>query len=67
MDKALLRPGRFDRHITIDLPTMIERKEILEKHLGRVVLEEEKEVYSNRLASLTPGSDEKLSLKFEET
>ena len=67
MDKALLRPGRFDRHITIDLPTMIERKEILEKHLGRVVLEEEKEVYSNRLASLTPGSDEKLSLKLEET
>ena len=55
LDKALLRPGRFDRHITIDLPTMIQRKEILEKHLSRVVLEEDKAVYSNRLASLTPG------------
>merc|ERR1711970_108339 len=49
LDKALLRPGRFDRHITIDLPTMIERKEILEKHLSRIVLEEEKTVYSHRL------------------
>nr|CAD2128900.1 unnamed protein product [Meloidogyne enterolobii] len=27
LDKALLRPGRFDRHITIDLPTLLERKE----------------------------------------
>ena len=33
MDKALLRPGRFDRQITIDLPTIIERKEILEQHM----------------------------------
>merc|ERR1719210_1256427 len=32
LDKALLRPGRFDRHIAIDLPTVIERKEILEQH-----------------------------------
>merc|ERR1712037_770754 len=35
LDKALLRPGRFARHITIDLPTMTERQEILEKHLSR--------------------------------
>ena len=33
LDRALLRPGRFDRHITIDLPTVIERKEILEQHM----------------------------------
>merc|ERR1719495_1723998 len=55
LDKALLRPGRFDRHITIDLPTVIERKEILEKHLESVVLEHDKTRYSERLATLTPG------------
>jgi len=55
LDKALLRPGRFDRHITIDLPTVIERKEILEKHLSSVVLEHDKTRYSERLATLTPG------------
>jgi spastic paraplegia protein 7 len=55
LDRALLRPGRFDRHISIDLPTLIERKEIFEQHLGTVVLEEEKSRYSERLALLTPG------------
>merc|ERR1719336_138546 len=55
LDKALLRPGRFDRHITIDLPTMIERGEIFEHHLSSVVLEEDKTKYSQRLATLTPG------------
>merc|ERR1719186_653176 len=55
LDKALLRPGRFDRHITIDLPTLIERKEILEKHLETIVLEHDKTRYSERLATLTPG------------
>merc|ERR1719330_1045749 len=55
LDKALLRPGRFDRHITIDLPTVIERKEILEKHLESVVFEHDKTRYSERLATLTPG------------
>ena len=55
LDKALLRPGRFDRHITIDLPTLIERKEILEKHLETVVLEKSASTYSDRLAQLTPG------------
>merc|ERR1719154_626673 len=55
LDKALLRPGRFDRHIPIDLPTVIERKEILEKHLETVVLEHDKTRYSQRLATLTPG------------
>merc|ERR1719480_479595 len=55
LDKALLRPGRFDRHITIDLPTLIERKEIVEKHLEGVVLEKPASTYSARLAQLTPG------------
>merc|ERR1712241_685939 len=55
LDKALLRPGRFDRHITIDLPTLSERKDILESHMENVVLEKHKTTYSERLATLTPG------------
>ena len=55
MDKALLRPGRFDRQITIDLPTVIERKEIIESHMRGVKLDEKPDTYSERLATLTPG------------
>ncbi|XP_061388137.1 paraplegin [Musca vetustissima] len=55
LDKALLRPGRFDRHILIDLPNLEERKQIFEKHLSSVQLEEEPSKYSHRLARLTPG------------
>ena len=55
LDKALLRPGRFDRQITIDLPTVIERKEILEQHMKGVKLDDSPEIYSERLATLTPG------------
>lgn len=46
--KALLRPGRFDRHITIDLPTLAERKEIFETHLSGVTLEKDPNSYSQR-------------------
>ncbi|GIY14862.1 paraplegin [Caerostris darwini] len=55
LDKALLRPGRFDRHILIDFPTLQERKEIFEQHLKSIVLELSPEKHSDRLASLTPG------------
>ncbi|KAK0181008.1 hypothetical protein PV327_003330 [Microctonus hyperodae] len=55
LDKALLRPGRFDRHIVIDLPTLPERKEIFEQHLRSIVLDKKPENYSARLAQLTPG------------
>lgn len=55
LDKALLRPGRFDRHIMIDLPTLVERQEIFEQHLKSVKLEHEPSFYSRRMASLTPG------------
>ncbi|XP_011314344.1 paraplegin, partial [Fopius arisanus] len=55
LDKALLRPGRFDRHILIDLPTLAERKDIFERHLKSIVLEKKPEHYSPRLAQLTPG------------
>ncbi|ERL83551.1 hypothetical protein D910_00627 [Dendroctonus ponderosae] len=55
LDKALLRPGRFDRHILIDYPDLIERKEIFEQHLKVIALENPPETYSKRLAFLTPG------------
>ena len=51
----MLRPGRFDRHILIDLPTLIERREIFEKHLSSVKLQGKASDYSSRLARLTPG------------
>ncbi|XP_043208534.1 paraplegin-like [Amphibalanus amphitrite] len=55
LDKALLRPGRFDRHILIDLPTLAERQEIFEHHLKAIVLERPVTAFSPRLARLTPG------------
>jgi len=53
--KALLRPGRFDRHILIDYPTLPERIEILEVYLKKLKLEKDIKFYSTRLAQLTPG------------
>ena len=38
LDKALLRPGRLDRHINIDLPTHEERIEILNVHMRKLKL-----------------------------
>lgn len=55
LDKALLRPGRFDRHILIDLPTLVERQQIFEQHLKGIKLEKPPSTYSLRLAHLTPG------------
>ncbi|XP_026331849.1 paraplegin [Hyposmocoma kahamanoa] len=55
LDKALLRPGRFDRHILIDLPTLQEREEIFEKHLNSIVIEDLPNYYIKRMAYLTPG------------
>ncbi|XP_014245554.1 paraplegin [Cimex lectularius] len=55
LDKALLRPGRFDRHILIDLPTVKERVDIFEHHLKGIALSNPPHTYSKRLAYLTPG------------
>jgi cell division protease FtsH len=38
LDPALLRPGRFDRHVTVDLPTKKGRLEILKVHTRKVPL-----------------------------
>ncbi|KAI1138818.1 ATP-dependent metallopeptidase Hfl [Hypoxylon sp. FL0543] len=55
LDKALMRPGRFDRHINIDAPTMKGRQDIFKVYLKKIVTNEEIEYLSGRLASLTPG------------
>ena len=55
LDKALLRPGRFDRHIAIDAPTISGRKQIFLVHLGKIVTDENMEYLTGRLAALTPG------------
>uniref|UniRef100_A0A8C2CAA5 SPG7 matrix AAA peptidase subunit, paraplegin n=1 Tax=Cyprinus carpio TaxID=7962 RepID=A0A8C2CAA5_CYPCA len=55
LDSALMRPGRLDRHIFIDLPTLQERKEIFEQHLKILKLTKPAHFYSQRLAELTPG------------
>ncbi|OLN84875.1 Mitochondrial respiratory chain complexes assembly protein YTA12 [Colletotrichum chlorophyti] len=55
LDKALMRPGRFDRHIFIDRPTMKGRQEIFKVHLSKIVTKEEMEHLTGRLATLTPG------------
>jgi len=53
LDKALLRPGRFDRHITVSLPDRVGRQAILAVHTRRTPLHED--VSLERLARLTTG------------
>ncbi|WP_339840903.1 ATP-dependent zinc metalloprotease FtsH [uncultured Maribacter sp.] len=53
LDKALLRPGRFDRHIYLELPTREEREEIFKVHLRPLKLA--KDVDPVALAKLSPG------------
>ncbi|KAK3929060.1 Paraplegin [Frankliniella fusca] len=55
LDEALLRPGRFDRHILIGQPTFQERKEIFEVYLNKLKLDQPASYYSGRLAQLTPA------------
>ena len=55
LDKALMRPGRFDRHIAIDRPTMDGRKQIFKVHLRKIVTKVDLEYLTGRLSALTPG------------
>ncbi|SMN20168.1 similar to Saccharomyces cerevisiae YMR089C YTA12 Component [Maudiozyma saulgeensis] len=55
LDKALLRPGRFDRHINIDKPELEGRKAIFAVHLAKLKLASGVYDLKNRLAALTPG------------
>src|SRR5690606_22381487 len=53
LDKALLRPGRFDRRVIVNLPDKNGRKAILEVHTRNVPLA--KDVSLAELAASTPG------------
>jgi len=53
LDKALLRPGRFDRKITVNLPNQADREKILEVHARNKKIE--KDVDFKALASSTVG------------
>ena len=53
LDKALLRPGRFDRQIVVDLPTLTDRQEILGIHAKKIKLAENADL--SRIARGTPG------------
>lgn len=68
LDKALLRPGRFDRHISIDVPDVEGRKQIFKVHLAKLKLQtvadagtdkkrrdDNLEALAGRLGALTPG------------
>ena len=53
LDKALMRAGRFDRQIHVDLPELQERKEILNVHLRKLKLAADFDV--DYIAKHTPG------------
>ncbi|NAW51676.1 ATP-dependent zinc metalloprotease FtsH [Elizabethkingia argentiflava] len=53
LDKALMRAGRFDRSIYVDLPEMHERKQIFNVHLQKIKLDTSVDV--DFLAKQTPG------------
>ena len=53
LDPALLRPGRFDRHVLVDRPDIIGREEILKIHTRNVKLSPDVDL--RVIASRTPG------------
>ncbi|KAJ3380058.1 AAA ATPase afg3 [Entophlyctis sp. JEL0112] len=55
LDPALLRPGRFDRHIAIDRPDIKGRVEIFKVHLRPIKTNEDIDRLSKKLSALTPG------------
>ncbi len=54
LDPALLRPGRFDRQVVVDMPDVTEREAILKIHGAKVPLSPN--VNMNRVARATPGT-----------
>jgi len=56
LDVALKRPGRFDRHVTVGLPTVDGRAAILRLHVEKRKMPVATDVDFTRLAKLTPGA-----------
>jgi cell division protease FtsH len=54
LDPALLRPGRFDRQVRVELPDLIGREEILKVHLKKV--KTDKDIDINLIARMTAGA-----------
>ncbi len=54
LDPALLRPGRFDRQVVVDMPDVKEREAILKIHSQKIKLDANVDL--NRVARATPGS-----------
>jgi cell division protease FtsH len=54
LDAALMRPGRFDRHVVVDRPDLLGREAILKVHVRDIRLGPDVDL--RRVASLTPGS-----------
>ena len=54
LDPAILRPGRFDRQVTVDMPDMEERAAILGVHCNAIKLHQTVDL--SRIARATPGS-----------
>jgi len=57
LDPALMRPGRFDRHVTIDKPDIQGRKDIFKVHLKPITVDPNENIdeLCKKLAALTPG------------
>jgi cell division protease FtsH len=53
LDPALLRPGRFDRHVLVDRPDKVGRKEILKVHMKKIKFGPDVDL--EVLANMTPG------------
>jgi len=53
LDPALLRPGRFDRHVLVDRPDIRGREEILKVHIKKVKLDESVDL--KKIAAITSG------------
>jgi cell division protease FtsH len=54
LDPALLRPGRFDRQVVVDMPDVKEREDILAIHCRNIQLDPDVDL--NRVARATPGT-----------